>query len=89
MLERPPSAKRTATARERRAANARRLRRRRARGQRVFRVTAHAERVIDLLCRHGYLVDGIEHDHSSMTPDEGKSVTGDAGANETRLPSLA
>jgi hypothetical protein len=29
-------------------------------------VTANSERVIDLLCRRGYLPDEIEHDHSMI-----------------------
>ena len=50
----------------RHALNSRRYRIRKARGQGVFYLTAHKERLRDLLVQKGYLRDGVVHSHAMV-----------------------
>jgi hypothetical protein len=66
----PPSSRRPLDPRRasptRHAANSARHRLRERRGQKVYRVTANSERLIDLLVRNGLLRDGVIHDHATV-----------------------
>ena len=48
------------------AANKRRCRKRQSKGQKVFKITAFAELVIDLLVHKGHLPDIPVHDHAMI-----------------------